>query len=42
MNMVKEEVGGMNWEVRIDIYIYIYIYTYTTMCKIGNQWEPAI
>ena len=33
VNMVKEEVGGMNWEIRIDIYMRIYIYIYThTMC----------
>jgi len=36
VNMVREEVGVMSWEIRIDIYIH------TTMCKIGSQWEPAI
>ena len=31
VNMVREEVGGMNREIRIDIYVcvYIYIYIYT-------------
>ena len=26
VNVVREEVGGMNWEIRIDIYIYIHYY----------------
>ena len=30
-----ERWGGMNWEIRIDIYT-------LTMCKTDRQWEPTV
>ena len=33
--------GGMNWEVRIDIYMYIYIHTHTAAATAAKSLQSC-